>query len=112
MSVKHVKEYYEEICAQYKDMLDELKDFEQLCMEGMVQPEMIDQAKKMIEPIKNNWQTLNYIIFLLNKPNKKCKQNRYNNQNKKYLINCKTKQQVLDENQKHIDEIRNSKNQL
>ena len=69
MSVKHVKKYYDEVCNQYHEFVAELKDFQELCNQGMVAPEVIEQAKKSIEPLKDNWEKLNYIIFLLNKPN-------------------------------------------
>ena len=42
MSVKHVKLYYKEICDQYSDLLQELKDFEKEAQEGLIEPERID----------------------------------------------------------------------
>ena len=70
MSVKHVKDYYNKVCEQYHDFIAELKDFEQLCNDGLVQPEVIEQAKKSIAPLKDNWEKLTYLMYLLNKPNK------------------------------------------
>ena len=70
MAKKDVIKYYNQVCDQYHDFVEELKDFQELCNSGMVTPEVIEQAKKTIEPLKNNWQTLNYIIFLFNNLNK------------------------------------------
>lgn len=103
MSVKHVKAYYEEICNQYHDYLEELRDFEELCMNGMVPPEQIENAKKFIEPLKDNWMKLNYIIWLLNKPNKKEKKKSYERMNKQ--IDCVTDKEVFEQNQGCIDKI-------
>lgn len=109
MSVKHIKEYYNTVCDQYHDFLEELRDFETLCNEGLVAPEVIEQAKRTIEPLKDNWQKLNYIIFLLNMPNNKNKQNRYANQNKHLTKDCITDIQVYQQNQKAISDLKNVK---
>ena len=109
MSVKHIKEYYDEVCAQYHDFVLELKDFEQLCNDGMVAPEIIEQAKKSIEPLKDNWQKLNYIMFLLNKPNKKSKQDKYNKQNKQLLSRSTTKESVIKQNSDAINALKDIK---
>lgn len=85
MSVKHVKLYYDEICAQYHEMLETLKDFEEECANNLVDPDRIEQAKKIIEPLKDNYEKISYIMFLLNKPNKKEKLKKYEKQNAKLL---------------------------
>jgi hypothetical protein len=108
MSKKDVINYYEEVCDQYHQFLEELKDFEKECSEGLVGPERLEAVKTLIAPLKNNWQTLNYIIFLLNKPVKKKKHKVYINQNKKLLDQCKTKEQVLAENDQCIENMRNN----
>lgn len=109
MSIKHVKQYYEEVCNQYHEFVEELKDFERLCNEGMVSPELIDQAKQTIEPLKDNWQKLNYIMFLLNKPNKKDKANAYTKSKKKLLSNSITKDQVITQNEEAISNLKSLK---
>lgn len=112
MARKDVIEYYNKVCDQYHEFVEELKDFQELCNQGMVAPEIIEQAKQTIEPLKNNWQTLNYIIFLLNKPVKKKKQVTYSKQNKKALSNCKTDSEVYEENQQAINNLNNLKKDL
>lgn len=103
MSVKHVKKYYDEVCNQYHEFVAELKDFQDLCNQGMVAPEVIEQAKKSIEPLKDNWEKLNYIIFLLNKPNKKSKQARYSKTN--YPKQCKDETYVYQQNNEAIQNL-------
>lgn len=45
-------------------------------------------------------------MYLLNKPNKKLKEKRYENQNKNLLKNCKTKEAVIDENQSCLEKVK------
>ena len=104
MSVKHFKDYYDKVCEQYHDFIAELKDFEQLYNDGLVQPEVIEQAKKSIAPLKDNWEKLTYVMFLLNKPNKKSKQSRYAKAN--YPKTCKTDKAVYEENNKALEDLR------
>ena len=110
MSKKHVVEYYNKVCDQYHQFIEELNDFEEACNEGIVPPEIVEQAKQTIIPLKTNWQTLNYIIYLLNKPNKKEKQKTYKNQNKKQLANVKTDEEVYKENDACINALKNLHN--
>jgi hypothetical protein len=109
MSVKDVKLYYEEVCQQRQEMLNELKDFEKECEQGLIEPERLDKIKETIQPLLNNYQTLSYIMFLLNKPVKKEKQDKYLNKNKKLLNNIDkefTKEGILNENQTTIENLR------
>lgn len=85
MSVRDIKLYYDEICQQYQDMLNEIHDFEIECEKGLIEPERLDNIKQTIQPLLNNYQTLSYIMFLLNKPVRKSSQKRYLGQNKKFL---------------------------
>ena len=84
MAVKHIKEYYEQVCNQYIQMNEELKDFQKEVENGLVEPERIENLKKMIEPLKNNYMTLSWIMYLLNQPNRKSKQKAYQKRSKKF----------------------------
>lgn len=107
MSQKDVIKYYNEVTENYKDMLENLKDMEEEMKESLVTPEQVDQMKRMARPIVDNYKTLSYIIFLLNRPNKKEKFNRYEKQNKKLLENCRTKEEVLNENKEALNNLKN-----
>ena len=101
MAVKHIKEYYNEVCNQYSEMLSEIRDFEKEASQGLIEPERLDQIKESIKPLMNNYQTLSYIMFLLNKPSRKEKEKRYERQNKKLLSKIEkqfTKDGILKEN--------------
>ncbi len=107
MSQKDVIKYYNEVVENYKDMLENLKDMEEEMKESLVTPEQVDQMKRMAQPIVDNYKTLSYIIFLLNRPTKKGKFNRYEKQNKKLLENCRTKEEVLNENKEALNNLKN-----
>lgn len=109
MAVKHVIEYFNQIADQRKEMLDNLKDFEEECSKGLVEPERIEKIKENIQPILDNYQTLSYIMFLLNTPVKKSKQHKYINQNKNLLksIDKKfTQTGIIEENNQALEKLK------
>lgn len=110
MSVKAVKKYYDQICDQYHEMFENIRDLEEEAAKGMVEPERIDRLKDQIAPIKQNYERWSYMMFLLNQPARKEKQPGYANRNKKFLNNLSENNSlkaVLNENEealKHIGE--------
>lgn len=105
MSVKDVKEYYDQITADYMEMVESLKEMEELAAQDIVNPDKITELKNAIEPIKNNYLRISYIMFLLNQPTRKEKQERYKNQNKKFLNNIKQKETEHEENKRIINTL-------
>lgn len=102
MSVNHIKAYFNKVADQYHQLLEEIRDFEKEAEKGLIEPERLDLIKESIKPLVNNFQTLSYIMFLLNMPNKKEKEARYIRQNKKLLSNIDlkfTEQGKLTENE-------------
>lgn len=85
MSVKDVHKYYEDVCAQYKELLSELKDMEEMVSKDLATPELYEQLKQTAQPILSNYQTISWIIFLLNKPNKKSKKKKYEKQFSRFI---------------------------
>ena len=111
MAIKHVVKYYNEICDQYKQMLDEIRDFEEEATKGLIEPERLDKIKEDIKPMKDNYERWSYMMFLLNLPTRKEKQKRYERQNKKFLkaiSNTNKIDAIIEENNKSIESI-NSK---
>ena len=106
MSKKDFDRYYEEVENTYLEMIENLRDMEREMADGLVDPGMFEQMKEMIIPLKNNYETLGYVKFLLNKPVKKEKEKRYISQNKKLLAHSKTKEQVLKENRQVLDNLK------
>ena len=83
MSKKHFDEYFNSVVNDYKEMVDTIHELELECSQGLVDPDRVEQMKALVEPIKQNYMTLSWVMFLLNKPNKKKKEKKYN----KMLIN-------------------------
>lgn len=112
--IKDVVAYYNEVTKNYNDMRVELKDAEELLKENSVAPEVVENMKQMIEPIKLNYETLSYFMFLLNKPAKKDKQERYEGQNKKLIkaSGNRTAQNVIDENKTALNSLKSIKEGL
>lgn len=109
MAVKHVKDYYNQICEQYHETIQNIKDFEEECKQGLIEPERLDKIKETIQPIINNYQTLSYIIFLLNMPTKKQKQKGYEQRNKKFLSQIahkNTKDGLIETNNQTIEKLK------
>ena len=87
MSKKAVENYYNEITAQYQEMLNDIKDIEKDVMKGITSPELLDTLRSNIAPIKQNWERWSYMMFLLNQPQRKEKVARYKRANQKLLAN-------------------------
>lgn len=110
MSVKAVKEYYDKICDQYFEMVQDIRDFEQEAAQGLIEPERVDRLKAQIEPIKNNYERWAYMMFLLNQPERKEKHKKYEQQNRRLLASLNKEnslEAVVAENneaRKHIGE--------
>lgn len=104
MARKDVDEYYEVISTQYADMLAALRDMEEESQKGLLDPDRLEQMKKIIEPLKTNYMRISYIMYLLNKPNRKSKRIIYEAQNKK-LLNKIGKENTLASIEQENDEV-------
>lgn len=109
MSKKDFDREYKQIENQYLEMIENLKDMEQELANGLVSPDMFEQMKEIIKPLKTNYEMWNYIKFLLNKPTRKQKQEKYKNQNKKLIAQMKTFEQMKEENNQVLNELQEYK---
>jgi len=110
MAKKDVNLYYEDVCKQYKSMVDLLHKFEKEAEENIFPPERLEQIKENIQPMKRNMEVISYIIFLLNRPTKKSKHKNYEKLNKKLLSSidkANTKQGILAENERVLKDLDN-----
>lgn len=105
MAKKHFDEYFNQVASDYHNMVLELKDMEKEFSEGLVSPEVYEQMKLIIQPIKRNYETLNYISYLLNMPVKKKKHNWYNRQYKNQLNSSLTNEDIHKENMLAMNEL-------
>lgn len=105
MAIEDVKNYYNSVCEDYHELLQTLKDMEEEYNKNLVSPETLENLKKQIEPIKINYQTISYIIFLLNRPKKKAKIRKYERQHNKNIGTYKTLEDVKKENRNILNNI-------
>lgn len=106
MSVKHVKEYYNQVCSDYSELLENLRDMEEELQNNLVSPDRVEQLKRMIEPIKQNYERISYIIFLLDMPNRKEKQDRYKSQQRKKVYEGSDLNSIKAENKNILDNMK------
>ena len=108
MAVKHIVEYYNQVCDQYLLLQEELKDFQKEVENGLVEPERIETLKQVIEPVKNNYMTLSWIMYLLNQPQRDSKERAYQKRMKTFtekLDKKFSKEGILLENEETISSI-------
>ena len=109
MAVKDIKEYYAQVESQYNEMIKEIKDFEKEAEQGLIEPERLDQIKEGIKPLMNNYQTLSWIMFLLNAPNRKSKRAKYERQTRRLqlsLDDSKSKDAIIKENKATLNNLK------
>lgn len=109
MSVRHIKDYYDEVANQYIELREELKEFSSLAEQNMFEPERIEKIKESIQPLMRNYEVLSYIMYLLNMPNRSSKEKGYEQRNKKLLAQIKpenTKDGVISQNSKVINDFK------
>ena len=74
MAKRHVVSYFLEVQNNYFEMLDNLKEFKELAEQGKVSQEEYDDMLREVELNKANYERIAYLIMLLNKPNRKEKE--------------------------------------
>lgn len=108
MARKDFNDYYDNICSQYLELQEVLKDLSAEVSNGMIEPERIEQLMLTIKPVENNYRTLSYIKYLLDKPNKTSKVARYNKMSKNLQSVSKghTQNDLETQNRKIIDNLK------
>ena len=109
MARKDFDEYYNKISSQLFELDKVFKELAAEADAGMVEPERLEQVKITIEPIKTSYHTLSYIKYLLDKPARKSKHERYDKQNKKVLNSSKGyhSKDYIDKNSKILGGLKN-----
>ena len=109
MARKHFEEYLSVITQQYISLNETLQDMSKEVDDGMIEPERLDQLKATIAPVKQSFDTLTYIKYLLDKPTRTAKHKSYNNRNKKVIKQTQhvTQDVVVKRNKEIIDNLSN-----
>lgn len=108
MARKDFDKYYNQVCSQFFALNEVFDDLSREVAQGMVEPERQNQLELTIAPIKNSYQTLSYIKYLLDKPTRKEKEPRYKRMNKKLLKISEGHQasDILGTNQKILNDLK------
>lgn len=109
MAVRDVKEYYDKVCDQYVEMLDNLKEMQEAYELGNISQEQFENLKKIIEPLKSNYERISWIMYLLNIPQRKKKIKKWKKQNDVAMTKCEKENSIeatLDENSKALSQMK------
>lgn len=71
MAKRDVNLYLCEVEEQYLEMTSSVKELEEDAQKGLIDPETYAQLTREADLLKANYERIAYIIFLLNKPNRK-----------------------------------------
>lgn len=114
MSVKHIKKYYNDIAIQFMEMQEVLREAENNYSQKLVSPEQLENIKKTVEPLKQNYARISYIMYLLNMPAKNKKKNKYAKTYEKFyksIANGNTLSDIKQENSNAINKIKELANE-
>lgn len=106
MSKRHVNLYYLQCENDYAEMLENLKDFKDLLNENRISQEEYLDYVKQLEVVKANYERIAYIMFELNKPNKKNKEEDDIAKSWYKALKFSSKEAVLDENKDALSHIK------
>lgn len=111
MSLRDVKEYYMRMTSDYLELKNTIDRLEAEVTEDTapIVLENIHRLKENAEKVQENYNRLNYIMYLFDMPNRKSKKARWVNQNKKRLKEIPEKDRmafVTKENQANIDGLK------
>ncbi len=108
MAKRHVIQYYLELENEYIEMQDTLKELQTLAQEGKVEESSYLSMLEDVNLIKNNYERVSYIMFLLNKPNRREKESKELEVNKQWYSYLKgaSKEAILDETKDALAEFK------
>lgn len=115
MSVKALENHYNQVVAQYQEMVADLKDMEKELEEGLVDPEFIDNLKANIAPIKQNYEWWSYVMYLLHEPQRTAKKEKYKKIMQKFkdkLDPAEDPKRVLEANKGNLAVLKDGVNAL
>lgn len=109
MSIKHIREEYNRIVLDYLEMLDTVHELEEAVSNSVVSQEKLDEVKQSVEIVKANYMRWNWVMHLLDLPNKPQKQKKFNKQFKQRIDDNK---KITSEHEENLEAIANFKNKI
>lgn len=77
MSKKDFDDYYNSVCNQREQLMQELEELQKIAGERAIEPERIENMKKAFQPVLDTYQMVSWVAFLLNKPTRSSKSEGY-----------------------------------
>lgn len=105
MAKKHFDEYYNNFCKSFFELNDTMKEIEEMYQNKMASEDMLENIKTTIAPQEVEFKILSYVNYLLNKPVRSKKQNKYDKLKWKYCDKKESKE--LKENY-NIDKVKSN----
>lgn len=108
MARRDVIQYFLEVENEYVETQETVKELQQLALDGKVEESTYLTAKENIDIIKQNYERIAYIIFLLNKPNRKEKAKYDESVNKAWYdyLKSSSKEAIVDESKDALAEFK------
>lgn len=97
MAKSHVIQYFLEQENTYLELVANLPELRELAAEGKISNEDLEAAIIDIEKAKENYARIGYIVFLLNKPQRKSKTITREEQSWYDALSFASKEAILDE---------------
>ena len=108
MSKKDFDDYYAQVCEQYVELKEQIKEFEKVVQQGLVEPERLENMKKVFQPVMQSYETMSWVSFLLNQPARKEKHKNYSDMMKKKTSSLDkkySKEGVIQSNRNALDDL-------
>ena len=98
MAKSHVVQYFLEVENQYLEMSENLKELQELAAENKISADDYEQVLREVDLLRSNYERIGYIMFLLNKPQRKSKKIDKTTQSWYDALRTASKEAILDEN--------------
>ena len=106
MAKRHVVRYFIELENEYLEMQNTLNELQKLAQEGKVEESSFLEVKEEVEKIKQNYDRVAYIIYLLNKPNRKDKEDNDYDKSWYQYLKTSSKEVILDETRDALSHLK------
>lgn len=97
MAVRDVREYYWQTQCQYLEMKQTLDEAKEAIAAGQITEDQLTNALDIMSDIEDNYNRLSYVMYLLEKPNKKKKKAGYDRANRKLLAEMQSRHATEDD---------------
>lgn len=114
--IQDFKKYLDTLQAQYVQLKEDLKDFDEAFKNGYITEDRLADVKAEFEQVEINYQRVLYIDYLLGIPSRKKKKYLKRSDKRKRLRQLKRQKAdetaVLQENEQHSKNIKDNLNKL